>query len=69
LLTGGRRPAAGFAPVGEPEPHACVSAEPVERLGPAEPVGSLLGLHEEAGIQLRVLPRRGEPGAGILASG
>jgi len=51
-----RLPAASFAPVGEPEPHALVSVEPVEPLGPAEPVGSLLGLHEEAGIQLRVLP-------------
>ncbi|HEY0540094.1 MAG TPA: hypothetical protein VGD53_17120 [Actinoallomurus sp.] len=29
---------------------------PVEPLGPAEPVGDLLRLHEQAGIQLRVLP-------------
>ncbi|MGH3899407.1 MAG: DUF6886 family protein [Pseudonocardiaceae bacterium] len=32
-----------------------VSTEPVEPLGPAEPVGDLLGLYETAGIQLRVL--------------
>lgn len=51
-----RLPAASFAPVGEPEPHAFVSAEPVTPLGPPEPVGSLLRLHDEAGIQLRVLP-------------
>jgi hypothetical protein len=51
-----RLPAASFTPVGDPEPHALVCTEPVEPLGPAEPVGSLLGLHEEAGIQLRVLP-------------
>jgi hypothetical protein len=30
--------------------------QPVEPLGPAEPVGDLLALHEDAGIQLRVLP-------------
>jgi hypothetical protein len=52
-----RLPAASFAPVGEPEPHAFVSAEPVTPLGPPEPAGSLLRLHDEAGIQLRVLPR------------
>jgi hypothetical protein len=32
-----------------------VSTEPVKPLGPAEPVGDLLGLHETAGIELRVL--------------
>ncbi|MET9267467.1 DUF6886 family protein [Amycolatopsis sp. NPDC004079] len=51
-----RLPAAGFRPFGEPETHAHVATEPVEPLGPAEPVGDLLRLHEEAGIQLRVLP-------------
>jgi hypothetical protein len=51
-----RLPAAPFAPFGEPVPHAHVAVEPVEPLGPAEPVGDLLRLHEEAGIQLRVLP-------------
>jgi hypothetical protein len=50
-----RLPAAAFSPIGEPEPHACVATQPVEPLGPAEPVGNLLRLHEEAGIQLRVL--------------
>ncbi|MGW6336640.1 DUF6886 family protein [Nocardia rhamnosiphila] len=30
--------------------------EAVEPLGPPDPVGDLLPLHEEAGIQLRVLP-------------
>jgi hypothetical protein len=28
----------------------------VAPLGPPEPVGSLFGLHDEAGIQVRVLP-------------
>jgi hypothetical protein len=51
-----RLPAASFAPVGAPEPHALVSTVPVEPLGPAEPAGSLLDLHDQAGIQLRVLP-------------
>jgi hypothetical protein len=39
-----------------PEPHAQVGERPVRPLGPAERVGDLLALHEEAGIQLRVLP-------------
>jgi hypothetical protein len=50
-----RLPADRFRPFGEPVPHAFVATEPVDPLGPAEPVGSLLDLHEEAGIQLRVL--------------
>ena len=50
-----RLPAAGFTPFGTPVPHACVSTQPVEPLGPAEPVGSLLRLHEKAGVQLRLL--------------
>jgi hypothetical protein len=33
-----------------------VATEPVEPLGPAEPVGTLFKLHEDAGIQLRTLP-------------
>jgi hypothetical protein len=45
-----------FRPIGERDPHAHVATEPVVPLGPAEPVGDLLRLHEEAGIQLRVLP-------------
>jgi len=38
------------------EPHAFVTERSVRPLGPAEPVGDLLALHEAAGIQLRVLP-------------
>ncbi|MER6575898.1 DUF6886 family protein [Nonomuraea sp. NPDC001023] len=49
-----RLPAAGFAPIGDP-PHALVSREPVVPIGPPEPVGDLFELHEQAGIQLRVL--------------
>ncbi|HEY6744639.1 MAG TPA: hypothetical protein VI357_02870 [Mycobacteriales bacterium] len=51
-----RLPADRFRPYGEPVPHAHVAAEPVEPLGPAEPVGDLLALHAAAGIQLRLLP-------------
>jgi hypothetical protein len=47
--------AAGFEPFGGPAPHAFVSTEPREPLGPPEPVGDLLRLHDEAGIELRVL--------------
>lgn len=36
--------------------HAMVATEPVSPLGPPEPVGDLLALHEDAGIELRVLP-------------
>lgn len=49
-----RLPADRFAPIGDP-PHAVVSQETVEPLGPPEPVADLFELHEEAGIQLRVL--------------
>nr|WP_245730569.1 DUF6886 family protein [Micromonospora pallida] len=35
--------------------HAHVAVEPVEPLGPPEPVGDLFECHAEAGIQLRVL--------------
>lgn len=60
-----RLPAEPFQPIGlEPTSHeraaatpfAMASLEPVEPLGPPERVGDLLTLHEEAGIQLRVLP-------------
>lgn len=47
-----RLPEAAFTPLYD---NAHVAVEPVEPLGPAEPVGDLLRLHEEAGIQLRVL--------------
>ena len=50
-----RLPARLFRPIGSPDPHVLVADEPVEPLGPAEPVGDLLRCHEEAGIQLRVL--------------
>lgn len=49
--------AAAFRPFGGPAPHAYVSTEAVEPLGPAEPVGDLPRLHRDAGIQLRVLDR------------
>lgn len=50
-----RLPADRFRPFGMPVPHAHVAVEPVEPLGPPEPVGDLLRCHAEAGIQLRVL--------------
>jgi hypothetical protein len=49
-----RLPAEHFAPIGEPA-HAVVARVPVRPLGPPEPVSDLLELHEQAGIQLRVL--------------
>ena len=50
-----RLPAAPFRPFGAPEPHAHVAVEPVEPLGPPEPVGDLIACHAAAGIQLRLL--------------
>ncbi len=50
-----RLPAAPFRPIGEPVPHAVVATGTVRPLGPPEPVGDLLALHRDAGIQLRVL--------------
>ncbi|MGH3167971.1 MAG: DUF6886 family protein [Trebonia sp.] len=47
--------AASFRPFGDPEPHAFVCTEAVEPLGPVQPVGDLLQIHQAAGIQLRVL--------------
>jgi uncharacterized protein DUF6886 len=61
-----RLPARSFRPFpepeparlhGEPEPTAHVAEVPVRPLGPPERVGDLFALHEEAGIELRVLPR------------
>lgn len=50
--------AADFRPFDDSdEPHAYVSELTVRPLGPAERAGDLLTLHEEAGIQLRVLPK------------
>jgi hypothetical protein len=54
-LYGYRLPAAPFHPIGAHR-HALVATEPVDALGPPEPVGDLFALHEAAGIQLRVLP-------------
>ncbi|MFG1644669.1 DUF6886 family protein [Amycolatopsis sp. NPDC049252] len=51
-----RLDASAFRPFGSPVSHALVATSEVVPLGPPEPVGDLLGLHEEAGIQLRVLP-------------
>src|SRR4051812_16211054 len=62
-----RFPAEPFRPVGDPGP-AVVATEPVAPLGPPEPVGDLLALHEEAGIQLRVLPELGPFWAGVVGS-
>jgi hypothetical protein len=56
LLFAYRLPADRFRPFGDPVAHAVVATEPVEPLGPPEPVENLFKLHEEAGIQLRVLP-------------
>lgn len=50
-----RLPATNFYPIGTPVPNAHVSMKPVVPLGPPEEVGDLLRLHEECGIQLRVL--------------
>jgi hypothetical protein len=48
-------PADTFTPVAGKAPHAVVSKVPVTPLGPPEPVGDLLTLHEKAGIELRLL--------------
>ncbi|WP_232661769.1 DUF6886 family protein [Pseudonocardia sp. TRM90224] len=63
-----RLPAGPFEPLGEPEPHAHVSTQVVRPLGPPERVGDLLALHDEAGIQLRVLPRLQEFWAAVVDS-
>jgi hypothetical protein len=49
-----RLPAAAFRPIGDP-PHALVMQQTLEPLAAPEPVGDLFALHEQAGIQLRVL--------------
>ena len=47
--------AAAFEPYGDDgDPHAFVAAHPVRPLGPPEPVGDLLALHEAARIELRL---------------
>ena len=50
-----RLPAVLFRPFSAADPYAQVATEPVRPLGPPEPAGDLLALHERAGIQLRVL--------------
>ncbi len=50
-----RLPAAPFRPVDEKDPPAFVATTAVDPLGPAERVGDLFTLHDEAGIELRVL--------------
>lgn len=47
--------AADFRPFGDP-PHAWVSEQPVRPLRPPLAVSDLVGQHERAGIQLRVVP-------------
>jgi hypothetical protein len=54
-LYGYRLDAATFVPTGSPEPHAMISTTALLPLGRPEPVGDLLRLHEQAGIQLRIL--------------
>jgi len=61
--------AADFRPFGDPDaPHAHVSEQTVVPLGPAQRVPSLFALHEEAGIQLRVLPHLGAFWDAVIAS-
>ncbi|MFI7336637.1 DUF6886 family protein [Streptomyces sp. NPDC050085] len=48
-----RLPAGPFAPIGGRVPYAWVATETVAPLGPPEPVGDLLTLHQQADIQLR----------------
>ncbi len=47
-----RLPADAFTPIND---SAFVATSDVEPLGPAEPVGDLLALHEQAGIQVRLV--------------
>jgi hypothetical protein len=55
MLYAYRLPVDKFRPIGKPESHAHVATEPVEPLGPPEPVGDLIACHAAAGIQLRLL--------------
>jgi hypothetical protein len=55
-LFGYRFAAAEFEPYGSSAaPHAFVARGPVRPLGPPEPVGDLLLLHEKAGIEIRLV--------------
>jgi hypothetical protein len=50
-----RLPSLAFRAIDNDDPHAFVATTPVDPLGPAERVGDLFALHDEAGIELRVL--------------
>lgn len=50
-----RLPAAPFRPVDDADPHALVTTTAVDPLGRPERVGDLFALHDDAGIELRVL--------------
>jgi hypothetical protein len=63
-----RLPAAAFRYIDPEDRHAMVATEPVAPIGPAEPIGDLLALHESAGIQLRVLPYLWEFWDAVVAS-
>jgi hypothetical protein len=59
----------GFRPIDDSdEPPAVVNEDVVVPLGPAEPVGDMLALHERAGIQVRVLPRLHDFWAAVITS-
>lgn len=46
-----------FEPYGAPDdPHAFVARHAVRPLGPPEPIGDLMELHEQAGIEFRLAP-------------
>jgi len=57
-----------FAPFGTPKPHAWVATVPIRPLGPPRPVGSLLGAHAAAGIELRLLAELGPYWHEVIAS-
>ena len=60
--------AADFEPFGE-RPHAYVATRSVEPLGPPSPVGDLVALHEEHGIELLVLDELEAHFAGVRERG
>lgn len=60
--------ASDFEAFGE-RPHAHVARREVSPLGPAEPVGDLVGLHRRHGIELRVLPEIETHFAEVVAQG
>lgn len=57
-----------FRPLGDPEPHAMVAEREVVPLGPPQRVRNLWDLHEEAGIQIRVLPRLSDFWAEVIVT-